>query len=611
MRILKNNLYALKLCYQAAPALIILRVLSTVLEYATDTFISLYFMRFIVESIQNGRTFAEAAVLIVVLFLLESVYGLLNSYIASRLEPGGNVKITKFLMEMLYKQALSVDLSCYENPKFYDTYTKANEQVNDYCRRIMYNLTWVIGVLTSLVVTACILITYEPLVFIIIIIPVLCEQLLIKKYTEYKFNRDKDTAYERRQVDYVNRTVYLADFAKDIRLNHIFSPISKSFHKAINSMRETSKMYGKKIAVVRFFRTILSELFVYLGAQGLIVYQYVVNKAYTLGELTTVLNAASELSHLVGQFSYARSSIYENGMFIENFRSFIDYQTKMPENENGKHPLSKKTEIRFRNVSFTYEGMETPVLKNINLEIKPGERIALVGHNGAGKSTFVKLLMRLYDVTDGTIEVGGTDIRDYVLSEYRDMFGTIFQDFKVFATSITENVILHGGAKPEDVERAKEALMSSGIYQKISELPHGMDSQMTKEFCEDGVIMSGGELQKLAIARVFAKESAIAVLDEPSSALDPLSEYEVFENMLKACEGKTVIFVSHRLSSTVLADRIYMMEQGEIIESGSHAELMKKNGRYAEMFHMQAKHYQEEAKFEQQSVTPSDERRRE
>lgn len=190
------------------------------------------------------------------------------------------------------------------------------------------------------------------------------------------------------------------------------------------------------------------------------------------------------------------------------------------------------------------------------------------------------------------------DVRNYRLSRYHEQFGTIFQDFKIFAGSVTENVLLDLSASKDDENRAVNALKASGIYGKIEALQNGMDTQLTKEFSEDGLLMSGGEFQKLAIARVFAKKSSIAILDEPSSALDPISEYEVFENMVKACEGKTVIFVSHRLSSTVLADKIYMLENGEVIEEGSHKELMELGGKYAEMFEMQAKQYREETAYE-------------
>lgn len=598
MKILKNNLYILRICFKAAPVCVCLKVFADVLNYVTGTLISLYFMRYIVEAVQGNKSYKEAFVLILGMFAVKVVASILDRLGYHVLERIASIKTSALLMEMLYGQAISVDLSCYENPKFYDSYTKANEQITRYAHKALYLVTRVIGIFVSMVISVYAIAVSEPLVIFIVVIPVIIEQTLVKKYTELKFNRDKDTTYERRQVEYVNRTVYLQDYAKDIRLTSIFTPIMKSFENAIDSMIKTSKEYGIKIGVVRFFRTIVSELFVYLGVQSLIVYQYLVNSAYSFAELTTLLNAASEFSSLMGSFSWARNDIYQCGMFIENFRTFMAYQTKMPENEKGKSVDVNNTDIELKNVGFTYEGSETPVLKDINMTIKKGQRIAIVGHNGAGKSTFVKLLMRLYDTTEGIISVGGTDIREYRLSEYRSIFGTIFQDFKIFATTITNNVLLHGDVTAEDTKRAERALKASGIYDKIDSLPNKMESHLTKEFAKDGVMMSGGELQKLAIARVFAKNSEICILDEPSSALDPMSEYEIFENMLKACEGKTVIFISHRLSSTVMADKIYMLEEGRIIEQGSHEELMSKNGKYAEMYHMQAKKYKEELAYE-------------
>lgn len=598
MKILKNNFYILKLCFKAAPLYMCMALFASVLEYVVSTVISIYFMRFIVESMQQNRPFREVFVLIIIMFFVGLISRILDSYVYNILQPLGRIKITALFMEMLYKQAVSVDISCYENPEFYDSYTKANEQVQGYADQIMRTLTWVAGVLASMVISVSVIIMYEPWVIIIAIIPVLVEQLLVKKYSEYKFNRDKDTAFERRQMEYVNRTVYLQEYAKEIRLSHIFTPILNSFNHAMENMRETSKAYGKKIGVVRFFRTILSELLVYLCVQCLVVYQYLVKSAYTFGNLTVLLNSVSEFTSLLGQFSWARNNIYECGMFIENFRVFMEYKTKIPENEQGITPNTNNTDIVLKNVGFTYEGSKKPVLHNVTMTIKKGERIAIVGHNGAGKSTLVKLLMRLYDVTEGAITVGGTDIRTYRLSEYRNLYGAIFQDFKIFAGSVLENVLLHGDITEEDRLRAQTALKESGIYEKLASLPNGIDSQLTKEFAKDGIMMSGGEYQKLAIARVFAKESEICILDEPSSALDPLSEYEVFQNMLKACQGKTVIFISHRLASTVMADRIYMFEEGRIIEAGNHEELMKLNGKYANMYHVQAKRYKEEAAYE-------------
>lgn len=598
MKIMKNNLYMLKLSFKAAPWWVCSRLIGVVLNYVSDTLISLFFMRFIIDSLQAQRVYSDVLVMIAAMFAVKLAASVFESYTYNVVDPQGNIKVTALLMEMLYGQAVSVDLSCYETPEFYDTYTRANEQITKYAEKVIWTLTQTAGIFVSIIISLAAICASEPLIIVLATVPVIIEQFWAKKYTKYKYDRDKNTAYERRQVEYVNRVVYLQDFAKDLRLTNIFNPILKSFDHAVDSMRETSKVYGVKIGMVRFLRTIVSELLVYLGVQGLIVYRYLVSNAYTLGELSTLLNASEQFSDMIGRFSWFRSNLYESGMFIENFRTFMNYETKIPENPDGKIPEAGNGDICFKNVSFSYEGSDAKVLKDVSLTIKKGEKIAIVGHNGAGKSTFIKLLLRLYDTTEGSIEVGGTDIREYRLSAYRNLFGTIFQDFKIFAASVAENVLLRRVENEDDVETAREALGKSGILKKIEGLEKGMDSRLTKEFDKDGVIMSGGEFQKLAIARVFAKNSDICILDEPSSALDPLSEYEVFENMLQAGEGKTVIFISHRLSSTVRADKIYMFENGEIIESGSHEELMEKNGKYAEMYSMQAKRYQEEKAYE-------------
>lgn len=601
MKIVKNVLYVLKIALKASPLWVIMAISAQIFEYVVNTFISLFFIRYIIEAMETGKTFQETFLLIVGMFGAKALSVVLINYVQFSVEPRGKVKVTAALMEMLYGQAVSVDLNCYENPEFYDTYTRANEQVAQYAGNTIGVVTWMMGVIVSLAMIITTMAVHEPLIILVAGIPVFLDQFLAKRFSEHKFNRDKNTAYERRQMDYVSRIVYQQEYAKEVRLTNIFAPIMDSFARAAESMRKTSKLYGWKLGVVRFVRTILSELVVYLAVEGIIVYRYLVDSAYTLGELTTLLNGYTQFTYVLGNFTWARDRLYQCGMFVDNFRLFMEYETKMPENPQGKKADPHRADICFRNVSFSYKEDSEPVLKDINITIKKGQKIAIVGHNGAGKSTFVKLLMRLYDVTEGSIEVGGTDIREYSLDSYRRLFGTIFQDFKIFAASITENVLLRRCGEEtgaEDKEKVREALKASGLFDKVESLEKGLDSQLTREFDDTGIQLSGGEFQKLAIARVFVKDCEICILDEPSSALDPISESEIFENMLKACEGKTVIFISHRLSTTVLADQIYLLENGSIKESGSHRELMERNGKYAEMYHMQAKRYQEEMAYE-------------
>lgn len=230
------------------------------------------------------------------------------------------------------------------------------------------------------------------------------------------------------------------------------------------------------------------------------------------------------------------------------------------------------------------------------MKIEAGQKVAFVGENGAGKSTLIKLLMRLYDVTEGSIEYGGTDIRNYGTDQYRDIFGSVFQDYQIYASSVRENVMMDSSHHEEE-KRVRDALEQSGFLERLLTLPKGLDTMLTREFAQDGVQLSGGEAQKVAIARLFAKKERmhIAILDEPSSALDPKAEYELNQNIMNKAGDATVIFISHRLSTTRDADCIYMFENGEIVEHGTHQQLMESNGQYAEMFQCQAKYYQENA----------------
>ena len=231
-------------------------------------------------------------------------------------------------------------------------------------------------------------------------------------------------------------------------------------------------------------------------------------------------------------------------------------------------------------------------LKHVNMSLHKGERIALVGANGSGKTTLVKLLLRLYDPAEGSVTLDGTDVRDLSVADYRGAFSSVFQDFKIFATTIAENVMNGKYNAMEDEKTVLKALESADFSEKLSELPEGIHTHLTREFNEKGVNLSGGESQKIAIARVFARDYPIVIMDEPSSALDPMAEYTLNQSILHNTNEKTVIFISHRLSTTRIADKIYMFDTGSLIEEGSHSELLEKDGKYAEMFKVQSEKYQ-------------------
>ena len=252
-------------------------------------------------------------------------------------------------------------------------------------------------------------------------------------------------------------------------------------------------------------------------------------------------------------------------------------------------PLPEKFDIKFKDVSFTYPGSDKAVLKNINLDIPQGSKIALVGYNGAGKSTLVKLMMRLYDPTSGEIALGDQNIKEFPVEDYREHISTLFQDFQIMAATLGENISMND--EPLDEQKAKKMLDLTGFTPVFDRLPNGLNTRLTKEFDSEGTGFSGGESQKIAISRVLYSDAKLLILDEPSAALDPLSEYTLNHTINELAADRTIIFISHRLSTTRIADKIYMLENGQIIEEGSHDELIEKKGKYAEMFLLQAQKY--------------------
>jgi len=278
----------------------------------------------------------------------------------------------------------------------------------------------------------------------------------------------------------------------------------------------------------------------------------------------------------------------ETSLYVQKIRDFLGYEPKIV-SEKNLLPNEGAKEISVKNISFGYDE-KTPIISDLSLNIKKGEKVAVVGYNGAGKTTFVKLLMRLYDVNQGEILSDGVNIKEYDVKAYRNTVGTVFQDFKIFAGSIKENVLLDD-TDIYNKEDLKKSLEDSGLYSRVERLSMGIHTPLTKEFDEDGINMSGGESQKLAISRVFYQKAGLMILDEPSSALDPIAEYQLNHAMMSATGDNTVVFISHRLSTTRLADRIIMLENGQIAEEGTHDELLKLNGKYAKMWKVQAGAY--------------------
>ena len=585
----KNYLFMLKFVLKNSPGLLFSLMLFDVLSNLPWILSNVVLLKYIIDVVTSGVALYRIAVACVA-FAAVVVLGNLGSTLFYEVyRPKQVEKLNYKLYSMIYEKAAKMDFQAYDDPAFYNDFVLAMNTMSDRVNSILSSTRDFVTHMVSIISITAVIITIDPTCFIFI---ALCIGIMVPVGKLIaKVNVEKKTAMtplDRKNL-YFSRVFYLQDYAKELRLNPAGEMIEKRYNDNLKGRIFTISPFLKKQWILYFSQESLPmTLLICLGVTLFMGYKAIVTKEIGLGSFAATFNGVSSVSNSVfAMTSWFALQVRENGLYVEKFKKFMAAEEKIKDGDIVRK-FDKPVPIRLENVSFTYPGCDEPTLKNINLEIKPYQKIALVGYNGAGKTTLTNLILRLYDVTEGQITVGGENIKNWKLRSYHDNYAAVFQDFSLFGATLGENVAMNDSP---DKEKVLEALKESSFNKQLD---NGVDSILLREFDDDGVSLSGGEAQKVAVARAFYKDCPFAILDEPSANLDPISEYSLNEAMSRAAKDKTVIFISHRLSTTVMADVIYMLENGEIVESGSHEELMAKNGKYAYMFNLQAEKYKEE-----------------
>lgn len=584
--VISNIFYMLKVIFKISPVLVIGEILQHILSTLPGRLVSVIGLKFVIDEVQNGGDSGKIVLGIVLMVGILVLGEVSTSVFFELFVHREREKLDYGIQSMFYKKAATLDMRKYDDPAYYSDFILAIENSSDSMKYLVAMVKGYIGEIVSFITIAGVVLTIDPvalaiiLFFIVVFIP-------LGKYTgNLQSKRREEVTEKHRKGDYFARVFYLPDYAGEIRTSGIFNLLRKRFNESADEVVNTQKKYVKKLDLLFFLQDTGIRAIGFILVLGIYIgYKTIVDGSMSAGDYVATFNGSLLISGSVLYLTiYSVRGFTERSKMIEKCRSFLSEKELITD---GKHiTVSKEPEtINVKNITFRYEGNEKNILDGISFEIKPFEKVALVGYNGAGKTTLTNLLLRLYDVKDGSIEIGGRDIREETVDSHRNRFAAVFQDFQIFSASVGENVALD---TQYDEERVWKALELAGFNK---ELPDGLKTILLREFDENGLMLSGGEQQKIAIARAFYKNCPYVILDEPSANLDPVSEYELNHAMMTGAENKTVIFISHRLSTTRNADRIFMMEKGKIIESGNHDELMNLGGKYAEMFNLQAEKY--------------------
>ena len=490
-------------------------------------------------------------------------------------------------------KVMSMKYEVLETPDMLDRLQKAKRATSgDYMgiQGMMNYMNAMLLQVVSVITAVTIMSTFNPLIILVIAVLSYIQFL----FFEYIRKKDKKEMWDAmaphwRKLEYMERVTTDFSFAKDIRLFGMKNFLSARQHEVNQTELEhwiRSRQFWIYNSIFAHGISLVRQLIII----GWLIYG-VVHDGLSIGDFTLYFTSANTFSGAITNILASLSGLRERSAHTDDFRSFMDIPTE--EKKGIPVPRSDKYTFVFENVSFKYKGQESYALKNVNLTLEAGEKLAVVGLNGAGKSTFIKLLLRLYDVTEGRILMNGTDIREFDRTEYYELFSPAFQDVVVFALPMSENVSM---SEPDSTDKteAEASLRNAGLGEKIDDLENGIDTELLKILYDDGIDLSGGEKQKLALARALYKNAPVIVLDEPTAALDALAEYRLYQSFNQLVGSRTAVYISHRLSSTRFCDRVAMFKAGEMVEVGTHDELMESGGAYAEMFRVQAQYYIED-----------------
>lgn len=577
----------------SAPILSVAVGVLTLLEAAASIGV-LYVIKILVDTISSelGTTSNDGFGAVIQALLLTGgavLFAALLQRVNSVLKMRQGLLVSDHVDKQIHDRAISVDLRFYESPNYYDSLERARHGGNMRPARAVSNVISMISTAITLIGIFVLLATIEWRLIPILVIPIILALFVRLYYTRRLFNWRMSKAQRERRALYLDTLMTHVQHAKELRLNRIGEFLRDQYRAIRVEVRngEISIEQGRHIS--EFLFAVIGTI-VFIGTSSWLLFQSL-EQSRPLGDVVLFVlllrRAESSGSTFVGNMS----SIVDDHLYLQRLFSFLSVE---PGITRPKTPVALPSPmsdgLKISNVSFRYDGTDKTVLRNVSMELRPKQIVALVGENGSGKTTLIKLLTRLYDPTDGSVTLDGTDIRRFDPVEFRRLFSVILQDYTCYAATVDEN-IKFGDISLNDAElRIADAAEKAGATSFIEQLHSGYQTPLTRLF-DNGHDLSIGQWQRLALARAFYPESEFVILDEPTSAVDPKAEFELFENFRARLGDRGALIISHRLSTIRQADYTYVLEAGEIVEHGTHDALVKNGGKYADLFEKQARHY--------------------
>jgi ABC-type multidrug transport system fused ATPase/permease subunit len=565
-------------------------VIAEVVAFGILPFITMYLIKYSIDMLTSGADFTSYLPTALVLLGVQLSASLIQNRLNIRRNVHGNMSGMR-LFTNLFRKTLFLNYEMLLDKEIMEGREKA---VKIFEGGRFANLTGQFISFASSLLTVCGVVYVVSgielwILLIVILIIAVNSAATSKRQTNDRMIFESMVPINRRLSYFMDTLGSDNAFGKEIRLHDMQDGLFKIFSglqdQSLRALDRSFGVYETGNAIYNITNFCLNAL-----VYGFLGFKVLVRHLITVGDFSLYLNAITTFNNSMQQMIASYLAICDNGRYLKDYFDYMDLTSRY-DNTGQELPQAAGNVFAFENVSFCYPHQTEPALKNINLTITDGERLSLVGENGAGKTTLIKLLMRLYDPTEGRILLNGVDIRELDYRQYLSLFSSVFQDFKLFAFRIADNISSLQGGGELDREKLRDSLDKAGLLEKIETLDKGVETYLYKLYEPDGVELSGGESQKLAIARALYKDAPVVVLDEPTAALDPRAEYEIYLKFFEMVKNKTSVFITHRLSSARFCDRIVVLKNGSITETGSHEELLSRKGYYAELFAMQARFY--------------------